>query len=490
MRSIRGLATLGLVLGSMACAASTPTRGELRVLDLAAGALGLNRTVPLDSLEYRASGRYFQFGQAPAPELPWPEFAVDGYVATLDYARAAVHAKYHRVQVQEPGRARPHSEQTMDQYARDGVTWNLAPGPVAIPANLAERNAELWASPQGFVKAALANHAALKALGDGSMQVSFLVGPYRYEGELDRNHEVTRVRTCIDSPVLGDTPIEFRYSEYRDFDGIRFPTVIERQVAGLPWYRLTVSEVRINTAQPFEVPAEIAADPAPPVARIAVSELAPGVWLFGGGTHNSVIVEQRAGLLVIEAPLGDERSQAILSELRARFGARKILGVINTHVHFDHAGGLRAFVAAGIPVITQQRNATYFQAAWKQPHTLNPDRLAKSPRRARFRTFADRLLLEDAERPVEIHSITGSGHNDAFAMVYLPKQRLLVEGDAWTPTPPGANPPAVVNPLWLNLHDNLQRLHLDVERIAPLHGAVQTIDAFRAAIGLRAPGER
>ena len=49
-----------------------------------------------------------------------------------------------------------------------------------------------------------------------------------------------------------------------------------------------------------------------------------------------------------------------------------------------------------------------------------------------------------------MHAIEGSGHNDAFAMVCLPED-LLMEADAWTPTPPGAKPPALVNPLWLNL---------------------------------------
>ena len=458
-------------------------RGEILALDEASRVLGLGRTPPLDSLEYEASGRYYQFGQAPAPGLPWPAFTVDGYVATLDFARGAVHSKYHRTQVQEPGRARPHSEQTMDQYARDGVTWNLAPGPVAMPANLAERNAELWASPQGFVRAALEHHARVKLLEDGSMRVSFQVGKYRYQGELNRANEVTRVVTSMDSPVLGDTPIEFRYSEYRDFDGLRFPVFIERRVAGLPWYELTVSSVRINTARPFDVPPEIAANPVPSVARIDVSELAPGVWLFGGGSHNTVIVDQAGGLLVIEAPLGEERSQAVLAEIGSRFGKKKIRGVVNTHTHFDHAGGLRTFVAAGIPVITHAQNAAYYETAWRQPHTLSPDRLAKAPRRARFETFTDKLLLDDPQRPVEIHTLQGSGHNDAFAMVYLPKQRLLVEADAWTPTPAGSKPPAVVNPLWINLYENLQRLGLDVQIIAPLHGAAQTMAAFRAAIG-------
>lgn len=466
-----------------ATGASASRRADLRVLERAATHLGLERRVALASLEYEASGRYYQFGQAPAPGLPWPEFAVDHYVATLDFERNAVHAKYHRVQVQEAGRARPFSEQTMDQYARDGVTWNLAPGPVAMPQNLVERAAELWGSPQGFVSAALENDPAIEVRKDGSARVTFALGKYRFEGELDRAGDVTRFSTLMASPVLGDTPIEFRYSQYRDFNGIRFPGVIERQVAGLPWYRLTVSNVRINTAQPFVTPADIAANPAPTAARVEISELAPGVLLFGGGTHNSVVVEQREGIVIIEAPLNDERSADILWNIRNRFGDRKILGVINTHAHFDHAGGLRAFVAEDVPVITHERNAVYFQAAWKQPRTLEPDRLSKSPRAASFQTFTDQLRLADADRPIEIHAIADSGHNDAFAMVYLPKQRILVEADAWTPTPPGAKPPAVVNPLWVNLYENVQRLRLDVQTFAPLHGSPQTRAAFLAAIG-------
>jgi glyoxylase-like metal-dependent hydrolase (beta-lactamase superfamily II) len=463
-------------------AAPADSQNSFGPLDAAQKALGVER---IDSLEYEATGKYYQFGQAPAPELPWPEFAVDGYVATLDFARAAVHAKYHRVQVQEPGRARPHSEQTQDQYARDGVTWNLSPAPTAIPANLAERNAELWASPQGFIKAAVAHRATTQALpGAGETRVAFtLPGGHRYEGVVNLAGDVLSVSSFIDSPVLGDTPIEFRYSGYRDFGGVRFPERIERRVAGLPWYALTVSAVRVNTAQAFEVPAEIAANPVPSMSNVEVTELAPGLLLFGGGSHNSVIVEQARGIVVIEAPLGESRSEAVLAKVRERFPGKRVIAVINTHTHFDHAGGLRTYVDAGVIVITQARNAKYFERAWEAPRTLNPDRLAKSKRKPKFQPFTGKLVLDDPLHPIEVHEITGSGHNDAFAMIYLPKDRVLVEADAWTPTPQGAKPPAVVNPLWLNLRDNIERLRLDVQRFAPLHGAPQTADNFRRALG-------
>jgi glyoxylase-like metal-dependent hydrolase (beta-lactamase superfamily II) len=154
--------------------------------------------------------------------------------------------------------------------------------------------------------------------------------------------------------------------------------------------------------------------------------------------------------------------------------------VINTHAHFDHAGGLRTYVDAGVPVITDARNVPYYRRAWSAPRTIVPDRLAASKRAPRFTSFSTRLVLPDARHPIEIHAIAGSGHNDAFAMVFLPRDGLLVEGDAWTPA---ATRPATPSPLWVNLHDNIQRLGLAVRQIAPLHGTLQTIADFQTAVG-------
>ena len=413
----RAVAVMCVLAGCGAYAGDSP-------LERAAATLGVAK---IQSLEFEAHGRYFQFTQAPAPDLPWPAFEVDNYVATLDYERRAVHAKYHRVQVQEPGRARPHAEATMDQFAVNGMSWNLTPAVTAMPTNLAERNAELWASPQGFIKAALAQSATVSAQSDGA-HVKFSIGEYHFEGVVNSAGEVTEVNSFIDSPVLGDTPISFRYGDYRKFGDVLFPARIERQVAGWPWYALEVSAVRVNVAAAFAVPAEVAANPAPSVAQVDVTELAPGIWNFGGGSHNSVVVEQRAGIVVVEAPHNEQRSEAVIAKIREMFPRRPITHVINTHAHFDHAGGLRTYVAEGVTVVTHARNAGYYGRVWQQPHSLNPDRLAKAPRAPKFETFTTRLVLADPERPIELHAIEGSGHNDAFAMVYLPRQKTADRG--------------------------------------------------------------
>jgi len=71
-----------------------------------------------------------------------------------------------------------------------------------------------------------------------------------------------------------------------------------------------------------------------------------------------------------------------------------------------------------------------------------------------------------------VHRIVGGPHSDSFVMVYLPKERLLIEADAYTPAAPNTPPPAVANANNLNLLDNIERLKLGIERIVPLHGRV------------------
>jgi hypothetical protein len=122
--------------------------------------------------------------------------------------------------------------------------------------------------------------------------------------------------------------------------------------------------------------------------------------------------------------------------------------------------------------------------AWRAPHTLDPDRLERSKKTPMFETFSDKHVITDGRRTIEIYPIQGSGHNDAFAMVYLPKEKILVEADAFTPAAADAPPPAMPNPFTVHLNDNITRLKLDVRQIAALHGPrVTTMADLRAAIG-------
>jgi glyoxylase-like metal-dependent hydrolase (beta-lactamase superfamily II) len=459
-------------------------------LQEAASALHVSDT---KSIEFSGSGHWYQFGQAPNPNLPWPQFDVSTYVADINYDAGSARVQSTRKQTIEPGRLRPAPvEQKVDAYVSRGQAWNVAPPPNSSagtapvttpqPAAVEERAAEIWATPQGFLKAALADKATSAQAG-ANVEVSFTVGDkYHYVGTIDAQNQLERVRTWIDNPVLGDTLVETSFSDYKDFGGVQFPAHIARIQGGHPVLDLTIAAVKLNPAVDIAVPQNVAEFK--PASTVASNKLADGVYYLTGGTHHSVAIEQRDHVVLVEAPLNEERSLALIDKIHELIPNKPIKYVVNSHVHFDHTGGLRTFVAADAIIVTPELDKPYFEKAWAAPHTLNPDRLAKSQKAAKFETYTDKYVLTDGSRAIEIHKIAGSGHSDELSLVYLPAEKILIEADAYTPAAPNTPPPATRNPYSVNLYENIEKLKLNVAQIAALHGpGVVTLADLRAAIG-------
>ena len=248
---------------------------------------------------------------------------------------------------------------------------------------------------------------------------------------------------------------------------------------------MAISGVTPNAEANIGVPAEISSASAP-VVKVTSDELAPGVYYLKGGTHHSVAIEQNDHVVLIEAPLNEARSDAVIAKIKEIIPNKPIRFVVNTHHHFDHSGGLRTYVAEGATIVTQKLNVPYYKKIWAAPHTINPDRLAQTNKKPQFKAFDEKLVLTDGNRPIEVHKIAGNGHNDAFALAYLPNEKILVEVDAFTPTATDTPLPTTINPFSVNLYENITRLKLDVEKIAALHGPrVTTLDDLRAAIGIK-----
>ena len=93
--------SLGLLVPLYVGACATPEPGTLRAANAALGASDLK------SIEYTGTGKWFQFGQAPSPTLPWPEFNVTSFAASVNYDAPAARVQMERIQVVEPNRARP-----------------------------------------------------------------------------------------------------------------------------------------------------------------------------------------------------------------------------------------------------------------------------------------------------------------------------------------------------------------------------------------------
>jgi glyoxylase-like metal-dependent hydrolase (beta-lactamase superfamily II) len=192
-------------------------------------------------------------------------------------------------------------------------------------------------------------------------------------------------------------------------------------------------------------------------------------------------------MVLVETPLNDARSQAVIDQVKSLVPGKPIRFVVNSHAHFDHSGGVRTAVAEGATIVTQAANVAYFEGVMAQANRIQPDRMAQSGKRVNLMAVNDKLAMGDPSRPIELHRMTESGHSDSFLMIYLPNEKLLIEADAFTPGAPGTPPPAVPNANNLNLIANIERLRLDVVRILPLHGRVVAAAELYTTAGKVAP---
>jgi glyoxylase-like metal-dependent hydrolase (beta-lactamase superfamily II) len=345
----------------------------------------------------------------------------------------------------------------------------------------------LWATPQGFIKAAMANNATARNVRGGT-EVSFTVdGKYKMTGLINAQNQVARVQNWIDNPVLGDMLVETLYSDYKDFGGVTFPSRIVQNQGGFPALDLTISAVQANPAVDIQVPQSVSNPAPPPPVTVASQQVADGVYYLTGGSHHSAAVEMRDHIVVFEAPLNDARATAVFAKAKELIPNKPIRYVVNTHVHFDHAGGLRAAVDEGATIVTHQSNRAFYEKAWTNPHTLSPDRLAQSKKRPRFQTVGDKGQLTDGTRTIELHLIANNPHTSGIIMAYLPKEKILFESDAFTPLPANAPSPALapaVVQFAMALYDNIQRLKLDVGQVLAGHGPrVAMVSDLAAGLG-------
>jgi glyoxylase-like metal-dependent hydrolase (beta-lactamase superfamily II) len=206
--------------------------------------------------------------------------------------------------------------------------------------------------------------------------------------------------------------------------------------------------------------------------------MADGVWFMGGGNPNSVLIEFADHLVVVEAPQNEEYSLGVIAEARKLAPGKPIRYVVNTHHHFDHSGGVRAYVAEGITLLTHASSRAYWERTLRTPFRLAPDRLARAFRDPVIETVADRRVLSDRSKTLELYYLQGNLHSDGLLVAYLPRERLLIQADAFHPRP-GAAPLPAPSPFTVNLLENIRRLKLDVAQVAHIHGG---IDAFAALV--------
>jgi glyoxylase-like metal-dependent hydrolase (beta-lactamase superfamily II) len=451
-------------------------------------------------------------GQSYSPNDDWPRFEVTSYTRMIDYGARSSKEDLTRRQGNYPprgGGGTPiQGDQRQELFVSGNYAWNLAGTNVnPQPAAAEVRQLDIWLTPHGFIKAAMAATDATAASfvvagpsvpgvtqnGGRMTIVSFTaLGKYKVQGTINTENLVEFVQTWVPNPVLGDMLYEVRYTDYKDFGGAKFPTFIHAH-QGNP--RLNPGhnslELRFTSVQPNAAVAAITVPEAVQKATLAPvraegQKLADGTWLIAGGSHNSVAVEFRDFVTVIEAPLNEERSVAVMREVQRLIPNKPIKYVVNTHHHFDHSGGLRTYVAEGATVITHQGNREFYEDVllYPAPRNVEPDRMSRyyplwnNNRTTTYETVGQKYVVSDGVRTLELHPVQGLNHNSTMLIAYFPKEQILVNADMYNPPAPGAKPLTAATPNMRTLAQNIQRLKLNVAQHVGIHGAAGPAEDF------------
>ena len=479
-----------VVLGLSAALVWTATAQDAKaVIGNASRAMGVDA---LKTVQYSATGFDFALGQAPNPSSPWPKFINKSYTRMIDFETPASRVDRVRMQGENPPRGGGQQPVVGEQPQNQTIIVN-ATTPWA-------QQLEIWMMPHGFLRAAATRNPTVEArtIEGKKYNVVTFVGDNKaaVKGYINEQNLVERVETLIDNQFLGDMLFEAIYTDYKDVGGAQFPMHIVQRQGGYPIFDLNVTDVKVNAAVDIQAAQGRGGAPAPaaaaaPATPPAQSEkLGDGVYLITGG-YAVIAVDFNDHIALIESGQNEARALAVIAEAKRLIPNKPIRYLINTHSHIDHSGGLRAFVAEGSTILTHEVNKAYLEKVLSTPHTLNPDKAQQAGKKPVIEAVGDKKVLTDGTHVIELYHLKNFPHHDGMLVAYLPKEKVLLQADAYNPQAVTATPLNPPSPFTTSLLDNIQRLKLDVQRIVPVHypadNRVVTMAEITKWVGRTAP---
>lgn len=480
MRKAGWLGVVALTAFS-ACAEAPP---EQQTLDAAVAALGgADRIQAAALLSVEGEGTQYNLGQDMTPGASGQTFAVTGFQRAWDLSAMRSRTELTRT----PNFAYFQGQQPQRQVqGLDGdVGYNvLASGnAVRVPATAAhDRRLDYFHHPLTLVRAALAPGAVVaNARQEGDLRLVDVTTADGFQFVLGVNAagDPVRITSRGAHPNLGDIVNVTEFADYAAVGDLRLPSRMTARVDDFTVASYTfTAQSTDGDASALAAPeaARSAPLPGPLEPNVVAEQVGPGLWLLAGQSHHSALAEFEDHLVLIEAPQSEARTLAAIAAARELRPEKPLTRLVATHHHFDHTAGVRAAIAEGLTVVTLAGNRAFFEEMAARPHTIVPDALARAPRALQIEAFDDELVVEDRANAMTLYHLVGNPHSDTMLMAYFPRQRVVVQVDAYSPQ-------SQVHAYAANVLEEIRRRNLRVDRIVPLHGTIVPLAELERAVG-------
>jgi|GEM_PF-1317608 len=382
---------------------------------------------------------------------------------------------------------------------RDG--FRPSAGGVLTPARIGATQKDIWLlNPQFLVAHAVAVSDGPGSTGADQYRLALKLPDAGTIWAVDLDHATMlprRITVTETDPLLGQVKVTASYDDWRAVAGITTPFRIAKHVDGAlvrREIRDDISYSQTKLAGRFSIPegqgapddtgglydwgwdmshwflrrAGMAApadeDQSSDVGFLGVGN---GVFQITGSSHHNLVIEGSDRLIVVDAPLYDRRSRAVLRALKERWPDKPVKQLILTHHHNDHVGGLQPYISAGAELVVPAGTRDLFDDVVKR--TLGVS--------AEITAVTEHATLAGSGRDVALYAVPNSHANDML-VVYLPSERLLFNSDLFSP---GRD---TQHPLWAGeLLAAIRFLNLDVANIVGGHGhGAEPLQALESAV--------
>ncbi|MDA1091831.1 MAG: MBL fold metallo-hydrolase [Acidobacteria bacterium] len=472
----------------------------------------------LTCITYSGSGYSGAVGQTfeNAVNIDWPRIdSMANYTRTINWEAGTSKETFDRVPGLNPASWKygmgwtggtPTQQATRQTHIVNGeFAWHIDGdgAAVAVPPELAEvYRLEMWMNPHGFLKAARLPGADPVALWrweqiekgrDGNVVspdkmyvvAITMFGKYRVDATINPQNQIQRIKTTVNLPALGDFNIEHESTNQATFGNVKWPTAWHSHQGwddNWQFYRKSTGHNAYGGSFP-DVQPNVCDDavPVPPTVAqatfseaVTVEELADGVYLLGGGPANSYMVEFDDFVAVFEAPGDEARSLAVIEAVATLAPNKPIRWLISSHPHFDHIGGLRTYLHIGATIVTHQQNLEFLNrdVLSYEPRTVEPDIVSKWPPTEvaegyNYEAIQENYVIADDSRILRVYYVQPLPHVTGMLMAFLPAEGIAFQADLFDTHEP---PRAAQLPAMRSLSNQVERMQLNVQTLAPVHG--------------------
>jgi glyoxylase-like metal-dependent hydrolase (beta-lactamase superfamily II) len=462
-----------------------------RVLDAGLAVLGGREALAkVEDVSVKFSGINYARNQSPSPETAYYEGRVEG---TLTFDAKGNRAIF---------------EQTNNLPGFKFHFRQIVKNDKGIALDMDAKTVTAFTNPNGIFNLSRTRlpHAMLMTARDRAATLRFL-GQEDFEGKKQNvitfaNTDGTQWTLYFDAATnlltkfenldtdsrVGDVTQEFIFPGYTTVGGLKLPAGRIVRRGGEVVQDIKISDAQINThpaESAFERPQGF--DDLPdnnPTPTPKVVELAKDVYLVqdAANGYNVMFIAMNDHVLVVEAPINDGTSKRVMAKIKETVPNKPIKYIVPTHFHDDHSGGIRTYMAEGATVVTTPGNKAYFEKVAKAVRTIAPDALTMNPRTPIIETIQNmKRVFTDGEHTVELYDIGAGPHTKEMLIVYLPKEKIVFEGDLLG-LPAGSTLIPAANETTIHFANRLQALGLAVEKIASVHGRTATMAELRTAI--------